>query len=201
LRCNAQPTLSGVSFPLFFVFQGSNTLCRQILLLLSRDPVLHELGRRHLAERGVATTPVIKYFDVFKQVRNRVSMRGVPSFVNSFVLQAVEEAFSWGIVPTISFAAHRTCHSVLGELLLKGMTGVLAATDALLNVKLVCHFSECKAARFRGAVAGCPPPAGAVVVVGDRAGQPWTTRDPPTHVQITNACLLSGTGRFHATWT
>jgi electron transfer flavoprotein alpha/beta subunit len=45
-----------------------------------------------LAERGVATTPVIKYFDVFKQVRNRVSMRGVPSLVNSFVLQAVEEA-------------------------------------------------------------------------------------------------------------
>ena len=78
---------------------------------------------------------------------------------------------------------------------------VLRTVDALLNVKLVCHFSECKAARFRGAVAGCPPPAGAVVVVGDRAGQPWTTRDPPTHVQITNACLLSGTGRFHATWT
>src|ERR1700724_4279748 len=27
-----------------------------------------------------------------------------------------------------------------------------------------------------GPVAGCPPPAGAVVVTGDRAGRTWTTR-------------------------
>jgi hypothetical protein len=65
--------------------------------MLSRDPVLHELGWRYLTERGVATTPVIKYFDVFKQVCNCLDTRGVPSFVNSFVLQAVEEAFSCGI--------------------------------------------------------------------------------------------------------
>jgi hypothetical protein len=55
----------------------------------------------------VATTPVIKYFYVFKQVRNRVSMRGVPSFVNSFVLQVAEEAFSWGIDAAMSSGTRR----------------------------------------------------------------------------------------------
>jgi hypothetical protein len=36
--------------------------------MLSRDPVLQELDRRLVAERGVATTPVVKHFDVVEQV-------------------------------------------------------------------------------------------------------------------------------------
>src|SRR6267378_90983 len=121
--------------------------------------------------------------------------------VNGLFLQRPVEALSDAIRLRFGDEGEARRDAPEPELVEEVIGRVLRTVDALLNVKLVCHFSECKAARFRGAVAGCPPPAGAVVVVGDRAGQPWTTRAPPTHVQITNACLLSGTGRFHATWT
>jgi hypothetical protein len=103
---------------------------------------------------------------------------GIVSARRCIDLQAQRSVVGWR--ETIS--GNDGCEEDIGE---------LGTMDALLNVKLVCHFL---------AVAGCPPPAGAVVVEGDRAGQPWTTRDPQ-HTFRSQTYLLSGTGRFHATWT
>jgi hypothetical protein len=36
--------------------------------MLIRDPVLQELNRRAVAERGVAATPVVEHFDVIEQI-------------------------------------------------------------------------------------------------------------------------------------
>ncbi len=49
--------------------------------MLTRDPVLQELNRRVIAERGVAATPVVKDFDVIEQIGDRLLARG--SVLNS----------------------------------------------------------------------------------------------------------------------
>ena len=111
--------------------------------------------------------------------------------MNQFSLVQAVDRFSEGIIVAVAPTADRRFDARFGEPLAIANADVLRTSDALLNVKLVCHFSECKAARFREAVAGCPPPAGAVVVVGDRAGQPWTTRAPQhTFRSQTPACCL-----------
>ena len=60
--------------------------------MLSRDPVLQELNRRVIAERGVAATPVVKDFDVIEQIGDRLLARRVARPMHAFVLEAVEEA-------------------------------------------------------------------------------------------------------------
>jgi len=45
---------------------------RHFSLMLIRDPVLRELNRRAVAERGVEATPVLEHFDVVEQIRDRV---------------------------------------------------------------------------------------------------------------------------------
>lgn len=73
-------------------------------------------------------TAVAKHFDVFEQIGLRVLMRPVARSVNPFVLQAVEEAFCWGVVPTISLAAHPAAHAIGCQLPLRLMARVLATT-------------------------------------------------------------------------
>ena len=51
--------------------------------MLNLDPVLQELNRRGVAERGAATTPVVEHLDI-EQIGNgpgagRVARAGVPS--------------------------------------------------------------------------------------------------------------------------
>ena len=65
---------------------------RDLPLVLTRDPVLQELNRRAIAERGVAATPVVEHFDVVEQVGDGLGVRCVARAVPPFVLQAVEEA-------------------------------------------------------------------------------------------------------------
>ena len=47
--------------------------------------------------------------------------------------KAVEPTFCRHVIPTISFAAHRTNHAVSPELVLKGVTGVLAAPVGVVH--------------------------------------------------------------------
>ena len=75
--------------------------------MLSRDPVLQELNRRVVAERGVATTPVVKHFDVIEQIGDRLLAGRVARALHPFVLQAVEEALRGRVVPAVALAAHR----------------------------------------------------------------------------------------------
>ena len=104
--------------------------------MLSRDPVVQELRRRLVAKRGVAAAPIVKDFDVREEIGNRFVPRFVARAVYAFVLQAVEETFARSVVPAISFPAHRADHSVLGQLLLKRMTSVLAAPIGVVNVSI-----------------------------------------------------------------
>ena len=60
--------------------------CRQILLMLSRDPVIEELSRRLVAERGVATAHVVEDLDVIEQIGDGLGAGGVARAVHPFVL-------------------------------------------------------------------------------------------------------------------
>ena len=60
---------------------------RNFALMLIRDPVLQELNRRMVAERGVAATPVVEHFDVIEQIGSRVLPRRVACAMCSRRLQ------------------------------------------------------------------------------------------------------------------
>ena len=81
-------------FSRFFVFKGRAS-CRRFSLLLSRDPIVHELSRRLVAVRGVAATPIVERLDVSKEICHRFVPRRVTGAMHPLVLQAVEEAFGW----------------------------------------------------------------------------------------------------------
>src|SRR5260370_32495547 len=99
---------------------------------------------------------IIKDFDIFETGRLHFGMCGVTHAMKPLVFEAVKPAFSGGVVPAVALATHRAGHAIFLEFVLESVAGVLTAPDALLNVKLVCHFSECKASRFREAAAGFP---------------------------------------------
>jgi hypothetical protein len=44
----------------------------------------------------------------------------------SLVLETIEPTFGWGIIPAITFTAHRTDHAVFLEPSLKFFAGILA---------------------------------------------------------------------------
>ena len=56
----------------------------QLLHGLSRDPAVHELDRRLVAERGVMTTPVVMGLDVIEQIGVRRDVRLLVSTVHPF---------------------------------------------------------------------------------------------------------------------
>ncbi len=101
-------------------------LSRQLLLLLGFQPSLEGLGGALASQRGVATTPVVKLFNVFKHVGPGLGASGVARAMNAFVLQAVEEAFGRRVVPTIALPTHRARHAPGRQLLTVGVTRVLA---------------------------------------------------------------------------
>src|SRR4029434_6273545 len=78
---------------------------RRFLLLLSRDPVVHELSRRLVAERGVAASAIVERLDVSKEIGDRFVPRRVPRTMHALVLQTVEEAFGRGVDAPMSNSA------------------------------------------------------------------------------------------------
>ena len=95
--------------------------------MLIRDPVLQELNRRVVAERGVAATPVVEHFNVIEQIGSRILPRRVACAMHPFVLQAVKETLRRCVVPAVTLAAHRAHHAVFSELALERMARVLTA--------------------------------------------------------------------------
>ncbi len=73
-----------------------------MLSSLRDEPVLKELRRRAVAQRGVAAPPVIERCDVLEQVGFGLCTRRVAGAVDPFVLQAVEEALRGRVVPAIA---------------------------------------------------------------------------------------------------
>ncbi len=101
--------------------------------MLGLDPALQELDWRLVAERGVATTPIVKHLDVIERIGNGLAARCVTSAMRPLVLQAVEEALGRRIVPAVTFPAHARDHAVLGELLLASVAGVLTAPIRVMD--------------------------------------------------------------------
>ena len=73
------------------------------------------------------TDSIIKYFNIVEAGSFHFLMSFITSTMVALVLETVKPAFSWCIVPAISFAAHRANHAKFLELVLKSMAGVLAA--------------------------------------------------------------------------
>ena len=101
--------------------------------MLLGDPVLQELNRRTVAERGMTATAVVKRFNVFKQVGAGGCARGIAPAEHPFVLQTVEETLRRCIIPAIALATHRANHAVFSKPVLKRMTRVLAAPVGVVD--------------------------------------------------------------------
>ena len=101
--------------------------------MLSRDPVLQELNRRMVAERGVAATPAVEDFDVIEQVRDGLFSRRVACAVHPFILQAVGEALRGSVVPAVCLATHRAVHPVLGKFARECKARVLTSPVRVMN--------------------------------------------------------------------
>src|SRR5690606_24031840 len=103
------------------------------MLMLTSDPIVQELLWRSVAERGMLSPAVVERFDVVEDVGLCLGPRAIAGAMHPLILQAIEEAFRTGIVPTISLAAHRADHAVLLQPRLKGATCILASPVGVMN--------------------------------------------------------------------
>lgn len=101
--------------------------------MLSADPVFQEFHWRGVAERGMASPPVVEGFDVVEQIGLRVGARTVAGAMHPLILQAVEESLRGRVVPTISLVAHRADHSVLFQPRLKGVARILVSSVGMMD--------------------------------------------------------------------
>ena len=76
---------------------------------------------------------IVKDFNIFETGCLHFSVSIVTQAMVSLVLETVKPAFGWSIIPTISFATHRTSHSKHVELVLKGMARILTATIRMMH--------------------------------------------------------------------
>jgi hypothetical protein len=81
---------------------------------------------------------IVENLNVLENVSPGLVAGQVIAMMHQFGFQGMEKALHRRIIPAVSFAAHRTDDAVLGEPLLVGTGGILAAADALLNVKRQC---------------------------------------------------------------
>ena len=79
------------------------------------EPVLEELSRRAVAQRGVVAPPVVEHGDVLEQVSLGLRSGLVSGAVHARVFQAVEEALRGRVVPTVALTAHTANRTVFGQ--------------------------------------------------------------------------------------
>lgn len=97
------------------------------------DPVLQELNRRTVAQRGMPAPPVVENFDVLKEIGLRMGPRRVDRTVHPLVLEAVEEALGGCVVPAVAFAAHAGDEAVRLEYALIARGGILTAAVRVVH--------------------------------------------------------------------
>lgn len=93
---------------------------------LSRQPAMHELRRRLVAQRRVQPFSVVKHLDVFERRRLLVLACSKAGAMHPLVLEAVEPALGRGVIPAVTLEAHRAGHAIFGKLALERLAGVLA---------------------------------------------------------------------------
>lgn len=79
--------------------------------LLSRQFLTVEPGgvkrsRTLIPQRGVATTPIVKHFNILKRIAPGIFPRGIALMMCALVLQTVEEALHWCVIPAVAFPTH-----------------------------------------------------------------------------------------------
>jgi hypothetical protein len=86
-----------------------------------------------VAEGRVQPLTVVEHLDVLDGVGLHRLVGGEAFPEDPLVLEAIEPALGWGVVPTVALAAHRAEHAILGQLPLKGMAGVLATAIGMMD--------------------------------------------------------------------
>ena len=75
----------------------------------------------------MASEPIVKDFNVLKQIRFRRRFGLILASINQLYFQGAEETFGRSVIPTIAIAAHTRTHLVLGQQRLIIIAGILAA--------------------------------------------------------------------------
>src|SRR5215210_6397989 len=81
----------------------------------------------------MTTITIVEPLDVLEHLSSRFSSCAIPLTMNALVLQAVEETFGGRIVPAVALATHRAAHCIVGQLGLKGFTGILHASVGVMK--------------------------------------------------------------------
>lgn len=85
-----------------------------------------ELHGAEIAKRGMQTLTIVPAFDVLEDGGTGLGTRG-ELCLGAFGLEGREKAFHGGVVETIADAAHADLAVLSDQVLLIGLTGVLAA--------------------------------------------------------------------------
>ena len=76
----------------------------------------------------MASPAVVEHFYIINDIVPSCLLGGVESIIYTLSFQASKEAFSYAVVPTISFVAHTANYFVFFEKLLKIITSILTST-------------------------------------------------------------------------
>lgn len=86
-----------------------------------------------MAEGGVATLPIIKHFEIFKDFLLGLVSCEVLSMMKEFPFHGAKEALDAGVSPAIAFAAHAGRDTVRGQQLLIGPCGLLTPSVGVMQ--------------------------------------------------------------------
>lgn len=186
-------------------------LCRhRLLIIMLTDSVLQEPHRRVVAQRTVATTPVVEHLDLLEQIGLCRSASHVDRAVHPRVLQAVEEALGGCVVPAVAFAANQGGHAVFNQPGAHGLTGVLAAAVAvedhvclgLASEPAIVNASVTMSALIRGlidqpTISRLNRPS--IMVKYSQPSPVWMSVISPVHTRFGAAGVMLRASRFGAT--
>ena len=101
--------------------------------MLNADSVFQKSRLGVSSQRRVSPPAVVERFDVVEQISDGFVPCRVAGAMHQFILQAVQEALRWPVVPAVSLATHRADHAVFLELGLEAMTGVLTTPVRVMH--------------------------------------------------------------------
>lgn len=86
-----------------------------------------------IAQAGMSTLPVVEHFDVLADLSDRFRSRSMSLVTKQFLLERVEEALQWGVVPTVPLPIHGRNHLKLFYQLLIAAGTILAAPVGMVD--------------------------------------------------------------------
>ena len=86
-----------------------------------------------VAKIRVATSAIIKHFDIFENIGAGFFSCAVLLSVDAFAFQDTKKAFDNGIVITVSIPAHRAFDVMLSQDISKVITGILCSSIRMVD--------------------------------------------------------------------